>query len=319
MGILVPLEKFVAEDVRPPAFTDEALALRFAEMHADDLRYVAAWSKWLHWTGTRWKLDETLLAFDFARAVCREAAAQCNNEKTAATLASAKTVAAVERLAKADRRLAATVDQWDVDPWTLNTPRRRHRSPDRSDASAQAERLHHQDHCRVCPAAPARPGSAFLDRVTAGDFELAVLHAADVRLRAHRRHDGPCAVLPVRHRRQRQVRHHRHRRRHPERLSPHRADRDVHRIDHRAASDRSGWAPRCAARYRRRDRGRQALGREPHQDADRRRQNCCSLHAAGLSSSSRRSSSWLSLAITSRAFGPSTRRSGAGSIWCRSR
>jgi hypothetical protein len=35
------------QDARPPAFSDEALALRFADLHADDLRYVAAWGKWL--------------------------------------------------------------------------------------------------------------------------------------------------------------------------------------------------------------------------------------------------------------------------------
>ena len=35
---------------------------------------------------------------------------------------SAKTVAAVERLAQADPRLATTVDIWDADPWLLNTP-----------------------------------------------------------------------------------------------------------------------------------------------------------------------------------------------------
>jgi putative DNA primase/helicase len=29
----------------------------------------------------------------------------------------AKTVAAVEMPARSDRRLAATVDQWDADPW----------------------------------------------------------------------------------------------------------------------------------------------------------------------------------------------------------
>ena len=33
----------------------------------------------------------------------------------------AKTVAAVERLAKADRRLAATATQWDADGWAFNT------------------------------------------------------------------------------------------------------------------------------------------------------------------------------------------------------
>jgi putative DNA primase/helicase len=50
-----------------------------------------------------------------ARVICREAANACNKSGTAKTLASAKTVAAVERLAKADRKLAATFEQWDTD------------------------------------------------------------------------------------------------------------------------------------------------------------------------------------------------------------
>jgi putative DNA primase/helicase len=110
------------DEPRPPEFSDDALALSFAARHADDLRYVAAWSKWLHWTGTHWLIENTLLAFDLVRTVCRETAAGCDNFKIAATIASTKTVAAVERLAKADRRLAASVDQWDADPWLLNTP-----------------------------------------------------------------------------------------------------------------------------------------------------------------------------------------------------
>jgi putative DNA primase/helicase len=83
---------------------------------------VAAWNKWLRWDGARWCFDDTLHAFNSARQICREAAAECNKPKTGAVLASAKTVAAVERLAKADRRLAATVNQWDMDAWLLNTP-----------------------------------------------------------------------------------------------------------------------------------------------------------------------------------------------------
>lgn len=47
---------------RPPTFSDEALALRFAECHAQGLRYVAAWSKWLTWAGKRWQFDDTLKA-----------------------------------------------------------------------------------------------------------------------------------------------------------------------------------------------------------------------------------------------------------------
>jgi len=111
-----------AEADRPPAFSDEALALRFTESHKDRLRFVAAWGRWLIWDGSVWREDNTLKAFDLARAVCRQAAAGCNEPKVAAAIASAKTVAAVERLAKSDRRHAATVDQWDGDPWLLNTP-----------------------------------------------------------------------------------------------------------------------------------------------------------------------------------------------------
>src|SRR5712671_3545283 len=98
------------DEQRPPAFTDEALALRFAEIHAGNLRYVAAWRRWLSFDGACWRFDDTLLAFDRARKICREASAECSNimkgkkANTASTLASAKTVVAVERLAKADRR-----------------------------------------------------------------------------------------------------------------------------------------------------------------------------------------------------------------------
>ena len=107
---------------RPPAFSDEALALDFAEQHATHLRYVAAWGRWILWDGTRWQFDKTLRAFDLVRKICRAAAAICGLPKVATAIASAKTVASVERLAKADRRLAATAEQWDVDPWLLNTP-----------------------------------------------------------------------------------------------------------------------------------------------------------------------------------------------------
>ena len=110
------------DDARPPAFTDEAFALRFAEKHADRLRYVAGWSKWYIWTGTHWRQDDTLNAFDDARKICRIASAECNKDKIKKAIASAKTVAAVLSLARADRRLAATVDQWDADDWLLNTP-----------------------------------------------------------------------------------------------------------------------------------------------------------------------------------------------------
>jgi putative DNA primase/helicase len=62
------------------------------------------------------------VAFDLSRALCREVAAKANKGKARMGLASAKTVAAVERLAKADRKLAAEVEQWDTDLDLFNTP-----------------------------------------------------------------------------------------------------------------------------------------------------------------------------------------------------
>ena len=115
------LAKVEVADARPPEFSDEALAQRFAQRHGDGLCFVAAWSHWYAWIGTQWKLDSTLRAFDRARAICRVASSVAEKEHIKTALASAKTVAATEKLAKADRRIAATVEQWDADPDTFNT------------------------------------------------------------------------------------------------------------------------------------------------------------------------------------------------------
>lgn len=105
-----------------PAFSDDALALLFVDRHADELRYVAEWGKWFRYDGKRWAEDKTVHIFDLVRQVCREAAATTNNITEAKATSSASKVAAVERLARADRCVAATIGQWDVDPWLLNTP-----------------------------------------------------------------------------------------------------------------------------------------------------------------------------------------------------
>jgi putative DNA primase/helicase len=102
----------------PPA-AEDSIALLFAERYGLELRHVAAWGWWLSYDGTRWTRDDTLHAFDRARVICREIATDC--ERSASAVASAKTVAAVERLAKADRRLAATASQWDANGWAFNT------------------------------------------------------------------------------------------------------------------------------------------------------------------------------------------------------
>lgn len=156
---------------RPPEFSDEALALAFATAHADDLRYVAKLNKWMIWDGKVWWPDDTLRAFDLARAACRAAAARAPDKRVAASIASAKTSAAVERLAKADRRLAATTDQWDADPWLLNTPAGiiDLRSGQTAPHSAA---MYMTKITAVAPGGECSTWFAFLDRVTGGDVEL---------------------------------------------------------------------------------------------------------------------------------------------------
>jgi putative DNA primase/helicase len=94
-----------------PAGLQDKVALEFAARHVESYRYVAIWNRWMKWEGHRWRVEDTLAAFDEARTLCR-----------AAGDARAKTVAAVVTLARSDRRLAATSEQWDRDKWLLGTP-----------------------------------------------------------------------------------------------------------------------------------------------------------------------------------------------------
>lgn len=168
----------VADDVDPVVSSDEsvwgtedALALSFTRRYHRDWRYVAAWGRWLVWDGQRWRTEDTLAATDLIRSVCRQTAVRADNPKVAAKLASASTVGGVERLARADRRHAATTDEWDADPWLLNTPggvvdlkTGRKRANDRAD--------------RMTKITTATPGGdcpqwmAFLSDIAGGDVDL---------------------------------------------------------------------------------------------------------------------------------------------------
>jgi hypothetical protein len=90
---------------------EDSIALAFAEQHVGDYRYVAASRQWMRWRASCWRPEQTLAAFDSARTLCRRAGD-----------AKAKTVAAVEQLAKTDRRIAATAEQFDANPDVFNTP-----------------------------------------------------------------------------------------------------------------------------------------------------------------------------------------------------
>jgi P4 family phage/plasmid primase-like protien len=106
----------------PPEHSDQALALQFTNEHRANLRYTAKLGQWHIWDGTRWKKDEKLAVFDLVRTVLRRVSAGCPDPRVASHIADAQRVYAVERLARADPHHAATVEEWDSDPWLLNTP-----------------------------------------------------------------------------------------------------------------------------------------------------------------------------------------------------
>lgn len=152
-------------------YSDDALALEFSQRHGDDLRYTAAWGRWGCWNGREWETDETRKVLDLARDCCRHVSESCHDPKLARHIASARTIAAVERLAQADRRHAATVDQWDADPWILNTP-----GGVVDLRTGELRPAQQEDYCTkttaVAPGGDCPRWRAFLERITDDSQEL---------------------------------------------------------------------------------------------------------------------------------------------------
>jgi len=153
--------------------TEDALAVSFTRRYQRDWRYIAAWGKWLMWDGQRWRAEETLAATDLIRHVCRHAAVRADSSKVAAKLAASSTVGGVERLARSDRRHAATTDEWDADIWLINTPggvvdlrTGRMRPHDRADRMTKIASA------TLVPGSSCPTWLRFLDQVTGGDAEL---------------------------------------------------------------------------------------------------------------------------------------------------
>lgn len=126
-------ERDTARDFGGGCLSHDALALEMGRLGWDrDARYVATWGRWLFWTGTHWRRDETLAALtrvrDFLRARADEVLACATNAERkrakakAEEMRSAGFVAAVQSLARANPRSAAQVDDFDGDLMLLGTP-----------------------------------------------------------------------------------------------------------------------------------------------------------------------------------------------------
>jgi hypothetical protein len=153
---------------------EDGLAMAFAEKYRDKLLYCHTRGSWYHWTGCHWKLEQTSLAFSWARELCRQFYLSQDNIKVRNFVAKASTAAAVERFARSDRTFAVTSEVWDKDTFLLGTPdgvvdlrTGKLRPADPADNISKIT--------SVAPAPVGTPASTwlrFLDDATGGDKNL---------------------------------------------------------------------------------------------------------------------------------------------------
>lgn len=126
-----PMMEASADPLAP--ITDTTLAQRLASLVRDSARYVADLGQWWRYDGTRWIPDVggvwmLAMTAEVSRQLAREAT-DCRDPKLYPILlgAAAKAQACQRRehmisLAKAEPGMVITADQFDTDPWLLNTP-----------------------------------------------------------------------------------------------------------------------------------------------------------------------------------------------------
>ncbi|MEK1930701.1 MAG: phage/plasmid primase, P4 family [Pararhizobium sp.] len=145
--------------------TEINLADAFVRHYGDSWRYVAEWGKWLKWDGRVWRKEDTLAIDDDVKAYI----GGVDDEEAFSTW---RTVRAVRDLASSDRRIAATVEQWDAESFVLNTPD--------GIINLRTTVLSHHDpnrHCSkiaaVSPKAMETPlWDGFLDKIFSNDQKL---------------------------------------------------------------------------------------------------------------------------------------------------
>jgi putative DNA primase/helicase len=107
--------KFHVEDT-PVPLTEDDIAEAFAVQYLDSLRFDHHIGRWYVWNDASWAVNETELAFHFARQLCRK------HRGSQRTMGSRKAADGVEHMARRDRRLAVTSEIWDANPMLLGTP-----------------------------------------------------------------------------------------------------------------------------------------------------------------------------------------------------
>jgi putative DNA primase/helicase len=158
------------ERVAVNAKTHHAVTAVFVNRYAGRLLY-AHGAGWHVWDGSRWRLDRTNIALDFARHVCQAA-----NTENKASMGSLSFASGVEVFARADRRMSVTPEQLDADNYLLNTPAG---TVDLRTNTLRAADPEERLTARTAVAPMAGTPHAFLRfmaEITMGDHELVEFH-----------------------------------------------------------------------------------------------------------------------------------------------
>jgi P4 family phage/plasmid primase-like protien len=148
--------------------TEDAVAKIFTKQMVGRMLYNHTRQVWLEWEGTRWRVERTQKALDFARDLARSV-----NYEGKAGMGSNKFCSGVEKLARADRAMATEGIEFDADNYTLNTP------GGTFDLMTNTLRPHSPDDklCMCTAVAPTSIGGdeflKFVDEITVGDAQLA--------------------------------------------------------------------------------------------------------------------------------------------------
>ena len=167
-----------------PNLTDLGNASRLVACHGQELQYCHAWKKWLIWSGTHWKADDTgkivQLAKDIVQRLHLEAI-EAQDAKLKVKLAkwalqseSGVRIREMIRLAPSETGIPVTPDDLDADHWTLNVPNGTLDLP-----SGELRPPRREDLCTKLIPIPFHPKSEcprwqkFLADVTCGKQDLA--------------------------------------------------------------------------------------------------------------------------------------------------
>jgi P4 family phage/plasmid primase-like protien len=104
-------------------YSEDQLALRFSAAYGKNLRFTEESGKWYAWNNQVWQEDRSNLVLDLSREICRRASLEVDAARgpgKGARLASANTIAHVEKVARSDGGLALGIAEWNPDPWLLN-------------------------------------------------------------------------------------------------------------------------------------------------------------------------------------------------------